>query len=243
MTEIFAHRGSSGTRPENTMESYIEAERLGADGLEFDAQMTKDDELVVLHDERVDRTTDGDGWVKEFTLKELKDLSAGVGFSDKYRDAQVPTLKEVLDWARGNNLRLNIELKTGRVKYPDLERKVIELVKEFDVEERVILSSFYHYSMKKVNLIDPDIETAILFMEGLFEPWRYARKLGVSGLHCYWPAAVPEMIEGAKREGIAIRPFTVNKEANMKALIKAGCTGIFTDWPEKALKIRDKLKS
>lgn len=241
MTQIFAHRGSSGTHPENTMVSYIEAERLGADGLELDAQMTKDGELVVLHDERVNRTTNGKGWVKNFTLKELKELSAGSWFKKKYHDAQIPTVKEVLDWARGNELLLNIELKTGVVKYPDLEQKVIDMVKEFGVKERIILSSFNHYSMQKAHMIDPTVETAILYMEGLFEPWKYARKLGASGLHCYWPAAAPELIDGAKRENIAIRPFTVNKETKLKAFLKAGCTGIFTDWPEKALKIREKL--
>lgn len=238
MTEIFAHRGSSGTRPENTMAAYMEAARVGADGLELDAQLSKDGELVVLHDERVDRTTDGSGWVKDFTLQELKQLSAGSWFSGSFRDARIPTISEVLDWAQGNNLKLNIELKTGRVKYPDLEKKVIALVREYGVGDRVILSSFYHYSLKKVQWLDPDMETAILYMEGLFEPWRYARQLGASSLHCYWPAATSEIITGAMQAGIAVRPFTVNKEANMKSLINAGCSGIFTDWPEKALKIR-----
>lgn len=223
------------------MESYIEAERLGADGLEFDAQMTKDGELVVLHDERVDRTTNGKGWVKDFTLQELKSLSAGCRFSSQYNSAKIPTVKEVLAWAQGNNLRLNIELKTGMIKYPDLERRVIELVQAYGVQDRVILSSFNHYSMIKAHQIEPAIQTAILFMEGLFAPWKYARKLGVSALHCYWPVAVPEMIEGSKREGIAIRPFTVNKKAKLTSLIQAGCSGIFTDFPEQALHLRGEI--
>lgn len=242
MTKIFAHRGSSGTHPENTMVAYIEAERVGADGLEIDAQMTKDGELVVLHDERVDRTTNGNGWVKDFTLKELKKLDAGSSFSKKYHAEKIPTLKEVLGWAKGNHLEINIELKTGLIQYPDLEERVIEMAEDFGLKDRIILSSFNHYSIEKIRDIDPSVETAILYMEGLFEPWKYAKAIGASGLHCYWQAAVPEMIEGAKKAGIAIRPFTVNKKAQLQKLIEEDCTGIFTDFPERALRIREKVE-
>lgn len=240
MTQIFAHRGSSGTHPENTMAAFIEAERVGADGLEFDVQMTKDNELVVIHDERVDRTTNGHGWVKEFTLKELKKLNAG---SKKQSTEKIPTFKEVLGWSKGNQMALNIELKTGVVEYPQLEEKVIEMVSSFAVTDRVILSSFNHYSVEKAHKINPDIETAILFMEGLFEPWKYARSIGASGLHCFWRAASIEFIKGAKRAQMAIRPFTINRKALIQRFIRLDCAGIFTDFPERALQIRERARN
>ncbi|HET7579666.1 MAG TPA: glycerophosphodiester phosphodiesterase [Bacillales bacterium] len=239
MTDIFAHRGSSGTYPENTMAAFIEAERVGADGLEFDVHMTKDEELVVIHDERVDRTTDGNGWVKSFTLKELKKLNAG---STKNHTEKIPTLKEVFGWAKANNLRLNIELKTGLIDYPELEERVVAVVKQFGLTKRVILSSFNHYSVEKIHKIDPGIETAILFMEGLFEPWKYARSIGARGLHCHRRVAVPEFIQTAIRENMAVRPFTVNKKTDLQKLMKAGCTGIFTDRPEMAVQVREQLR-
>ncbi|HEU5140745.1 MAG TPA: glycerophosphodiester phosphodiesterase [Bacillales bacterium] len=239
MPEIIAHRGSSGTHPENTMAAFIEAERVKADGIEFDVHMTKDEELVVIHDERVDRTTDGNGWVKTFTLKELKKLNAG---STKNHSEKIPTLKEVFGWAAANNLLLNIELKTGLIDYPKLEERLVGLIKQFGLEKRVILSSFNHYSVEKIHKIDSSIQTAILFMEGLFEPWKYARAIGASALHCHRRAAAPEMIEGAIRAKMAIRLFTVNKKADLQRFMRSGCTGVFTDWPERAIHVREALK-
>lgn len=239
MTQIFAHRGSSGTHPENTMAAFIEAERVGADGLEFDVQMTKDNELVIIHDERVDRTTNGNGWVKEFKLAELKKLNAG---AKKNSTEKIPTLKEVLGWSKGNKMTLNIELKTGIVEYPDIEEKVIEMITDFGVTNRVILSSFNHYSVEKVHKIDPGLTTAILFMEGLFQPWQYAKSIGASGLHCYWRAASEEFIRGAQQAKIAVRPFTVNRKPLIQRFIRSKCTGIFTDFPERAHEIREKIQ-
>lgn len=239
MTEVFAHRGSSGTHPENTMAAFIEAERVGADGLEFDIQMTRDSELVVIHDERVDRTTNGVGWVQSMTLKELKKLNAG---SKKSRTEKIPTLKEVLGWAKGNHLRLNLELKTGLIEYPRLEEKVLDMIHHYGVSGRAILSSFNPSSVKKVHEIDSRIETAFLFMERLVEPWKYAKSIGASGLHCYWRRAASGIIENTKQAKLSIRPFTVNRKSHMQRFMKAGCTGIFTDWPEKALQVRNKLQ-
>ncbi|NUN88196.1 glycerophosphodiester phosphodiesterase family protein, partial [Coprococcus comes] len=88
----------------------------------------------------------------------------------------------------------------------------------------------------------PETDCAILFMEGLYRPWDYARKIGASALHCYWKAALPEMIEGATRAGIAVRPFTVNLEEKIVTFVRLGCTGIITDFPEKAVFLRRKLQ-
>jgi glycerophosphoryl diester phosphodiesterase len=242
LTRVFGHRGSAGTHPENTMAAFEEAARVGAEGIEFDIQLSKDGIPVIIHDETLDRTTDGNGWVKDFTFDELQRLDAGSWFDGQFRGVQIPSLEEVLDWATGNSLLLNLELKTGLVRYPQIEEKVIRLVDQYSLTERVIISSFNHYSLVEVRNIHSDIETAILFMEGIFEPWKYAGSIGAKGLHCHWPiATVPEIMEGAQKAGSPVRPFTVNKEEHMRLFFQNGCSGIFTDWPKLALEFRAEM--
>jgi glycerophosphoryl diester phosphodiesterase len=119
-TKIFGHRGSMGTMPENTLLGFSHALDCGVDGIELDVQLTKDGELVVIHDEKIDRTTDGTGYVKDYTLHELKQFSAGVKFSDLelfdknvWCLERIPTLEEVLELITPYQIELNIELKTN----------------------------------------------------------------------------------------------------------------------------------
>lgn len=241
-TLIFAHRGASGEYPENTILAFRKAEEQGVDGLEFDVQLTKDQIPVVIHDEKLGRTTDGQGWVKDHTLAELKRLDAGSWKDPSFQGEQTPSLEEVLDWAAGTSLQLNIELKTGVVPYPGLVSIVVEMIQRFQLENRVILSSFNHYSLVEVRKLHPEIETAILFMEGLYKPWEYAKTVGANGLHCFLPVAQPELLKGAAQAGMPVRPFTVNDPDHMVNLIQAGCAAFFTDWPEKALQIRKECE-
>lgn len=236
-TEIFGHRGSAGTHPENTMISFKEAARVGADGIELDVQMTKDGELVIIHDETVNRTTNGKGWVKDFTLEEIKKLDASYKFKDKYGFCEIPTLKDVFDWARLNNILINVELKNGLVQYKMLEEKTISLIKEYKFEKRVILSSFNHYGMVKCRQLSPTIEIALLFMEGIYEPWDYAKRLHANSIHPYHPVAKKEIVMESQKNGIKVRPFTVNDEKQMKKFASYPCAGIITDYPEKAIQL------
>ena len=130
MVQIFAHRGSSGTHPENTLPAFAEAVRVNADGIELDVHLTEDGELVVIHDEEVDRTTNGKGLVREKTLEEIKKLNAGLWFNDKFPAAKIPTLKEVLDLLLQKNYRgtVMIEIKTDKYEYAGIEEKVSKLL-------------------------------------------------------------------------------------------------------------------
>ncbi|MBU9724069.1 MULTISPECIES: glycerophosphodiester phosphodiesterase [Bacillaceae] len=240
-TQIFAHRGSAGTHPENTMDAFEAALLAGADGIELDVQLTQDGIPVIIHDETVNRTTNGEGWVKDFTLNELKKLDAGSWFDPKFTDATIPSLEEVLEWITNTPLLINIELKSGVVRYPSIEKIVLDAISSFKLKDRVIISSFNHYSLVEVNRLDPAVETAILFMEGLYEPWKYAKTVNAKGLHCYLPVAVPELFQGAAKAEMPVRPFPVNEEKHMLSLMKGGSSAIITDWPEKALKVRDSL--
>ena len=109
--KVYAHRGYSGKYPENTMLAFKEAEKTGCYGIELDVQLTKDGEVVIIHDERVDRTTDGTGWVRDFTLKELKKLNAAAAWNGKYGFEPIPTMEEYCQWVKDTNLVTNIEIK------------------------------------------------------------------------------------------------------------------------------------
>lgn len=238
---IYAHRGFASSYPENTMVAFEAAALAGADGIELDVQLTRDGVPVIMHDETVDRTTNGQGWLKDFTYEELRLLDAGSWFAKKFKGARILSLEEFLQWLTKTELLLNIELKNGHVQYPHLEKIVLHLLEKYKVKERTILSSFNHYSLVEVRRLDQRIETAILFMEGLYQPWNYAKTVGATGLHCFLPVALPEIIRGALEAGMGIRPFTVNEEEHMYKLMKAGCTAIFTDRPDQAVQIRQKL--
>ena len=124
--EIYAHRGASGYAPENTLSAYQMAfENFHADGIEIDVHYSKDREIVVMHDFDLSSTTNGSGMIFSNSLKELKELSAGLRFSEKYNDEKIPTLKEVLQLVSEHNGKINIELKAGSFFYPDIEERII----------------------------------------------------------------------------------------------------------------------
>lgn len=240
-TQIFAHRGSAGTHPENTMISFMEAARVGADGIELDVQLTKDGEVVVIHDETVDRTTNGKGYVKDYLLQELKKLDSSHKFSKQFGVTNIPTLKEVLEWMQGNSLLLNIELKNSVFFYPGLEEKTIALVRAYGMENRVIISSFNHYSIVHCYRLAPEIETAPLYRDGLYMPWVYAESIQSKAIHPSIKAAPDAIIKSSIQAGIAVRPYTINEESKMKSLYSLGCSAIITDYPEKAILIKRKI--
>ncbi|WP_019635417.1 glycerophosphodiester phosphodiesterase [Paenibacillus fonticola] len=229
----FAHRGASGHCPENTMISFKRALELGATGIETDVQMTKDGHLVLIHDETLKRTAGSAEWVKDVTLEELKSKDAGVWFHEDYRGEKIPTLDELLAWVKPLDIVVNLELKNGLIRYPEIEKKLIAAVRSYELSERVIISSFNHYSLVECKRIAPEIRTGILYMEGLYEPWEYAKRVGADALHAFQYAVVPELVAAAAEHGVAYHPFTVNEPAEMRALIKAGVAGIITDYPER----------
>jgi glycerophosphoryl diester phosphodiesterase len=241
VTKIFGHRGASGTYPENTMISFIEAERVGAEGIELDVQLSKDGEIIVIHDETLERTTTGTGWVKDHTLKEIRSLDASYKFPD-YGVCKVPSLDEVFSWALSNNSLINVELKNKIIPYEGLEDKVIQLIRNYRYESRVIISSFNHDSLKRCLKIAPDIEVGVLYKERRSEPWLYAKKLGATSIHPNFRTVANSTIYKTEQKGVSVRPYTVNKKIDMERLFKVGCSAFITDYPEKALKLRREIK-
>lgn len=240
MTIIFAHRGYSAKFPENTMVAFQEAEKAGADGIELDVQLTKDGEVVVIHDEKVDRTTDGIGLVREFSYADIRKLNAGTHYK-KLRKEVIPSLREVFEWLTTNELLCNIELKSIYYPYKGLEEKVISLIYEYNLSKRIILSSFNHYSIILSYRMAPEIEIAPLLAERLYMPWVYTRSICAKGFHPKYNTLTDEIIQLSIENGIAVRPYTVNKESVMKRLFHLNCSAFITDDPKKALTIKHKM--
>ena len=241
-TEVFAHRGASGYAPENTLEAFLLAIEQGADGIELDVQLSKDGVPVVIHDETVDRVTGQSGFVKDFTLQELKEMVVLRERFAKYRDARIPTLREVLYAVRPSGIAVNIELKTGIYWYPEIEKKVAAIVEETGMKDRVIYSSFNHYSVQKLKSIVPDAETAYLFSDVILRVDDYAAKSGVDGLHpAVYHVKMAEFLSEYLASGLKTRVWTVNERADMKMLIDAGVTAVITNYPDIAIAVRDMM--
>lgn len=233
----YAHRGASGYYPENTMLSFKKAIELGCDGIETDVQMTSDGVMVLIHDELVNRTTNGKGFVKDFKFEELSKLDAGSWFDKNYEALSIPTAEELIILAKKNNIKINFEIKTGIVFYPGIEEKLIEIIYKHNMQDNVILSSFNHYSMFQCKEITNEIKTGLLYMEGLFEPEIYCKHVNADAIHPYFYAINKQIIDNAHKLNILVNPFTINEEEDMKKLITAGIDGIITNFPDKLKKL------
>ncbi|AEM78512.1 glycerophosphodiester phosphodiesterase [Thermoanaerobacter wiegelii] len=237
---VIAHRGDSRNAPENTLASFKRALEMGADGIELDVQLTKDGQLVVIHDERVDRTTDGIGFVKDFTLKELKRLDAGIKFDKKFAGERIPTLYEVFELIGHKNFIINIEIKSGVVLYPGIEEKLIKAIEDYDFEDRVVISSFNHYSLRDVKRMAPELKIGLLYQCGLVEPWHMAIRMKAYSLHPFYFNIIPELVEGCKKNNIKLFPWTVDRKEDMEMMIKAGVDAIITDDPQTLINLLEK---
>jgi len=238
---IIAHRGASTHAPENTLPAFKKAIELGAGGIELDVQLSSDGHLVVIHDEKVDRTSNGKGLVKDKTLSELQSLDFGGWFSKEFNGTKIPLFDEVLELFSTWDGLLNVEIKNGPIFYPGIEKKVAEALEFHNMTARTIVSSFNHYSLVEIRKLDPSIKTAPLYMEGLYEPWDYAAVLGACAIHPLFYNIIPEIVKGCKMHGIAINPFTVDQPEYIKLVAAAGVDGIITNVPDLALKIVSEM--
>ncbi|MDM5298676.1 glycerophosphodiester phosphodiesterase [Bacillus pumilus] len=245
MTKIFAHRGFKGIYPENTMVAFEHALHSGADGIELDVQLTKDGRLAVIHDEKLNRTTNLKGLVKDHTYEELKAGDASHSFYEETGAVSIPLLEEVLELiSQQSTLIINIELKNSIYRYPGMEEKVKEQIEHFQIEDRVLVSSFHHGSLALFHKLMPHIELSVLTMDVIHQPDMYLKTIPARGYHPNIKGAgvTTEVIMALHATDQVIRPFTVNSEKQMKNMFSLGVDGIFTDYPDRAVKIRDEMK-
>lgn len=250
---VIGHRGASGYAPEHTMLSYELAKKMGASYIELDLQMTKDGKLIAMHDETVDRTTNGTGAVKNLTLKQIKKLDAGSWFNKKYPDKahpsyaglKVPTLDEIIQHF-GTSVNYYIETKTPTI-YPGMEEKLINTLKKSHLvghhipKYKVIIESFSPDSLKMIHKMAPDIPLIQLikyknkarFSNYDLKKWKqYAVGIGLN-----FNRVNKKYIIKARKAGLLIHPWAINTKTQMKEAVEWGATGAFTNFSDQLVQV------
>ena len=238
-TKVWAHRGASGYVPENTLDSFEKAREMGADGIELDVQLTKDGELVVFHDEKVDRVSDGIGYLKDLSFEELRKLDVSKPVDGYGKRLQVPALREVFELLKDTGMTVNVEIKNGIFPYPGIEEKTVSLIHEYEMADRIWISSFNHEAVCRVKKLSPDLKCAFLFGDVMVGPYDYAKKLGMDALHpaIYHFLHDEDYIKQAHDLGLEVHAWTVNEKEYMQKLTADGIDAIITNYPDIALSV------
>jgi glycerophosphoryl diester phosphodiesterase len=256
---VIAHQGGDGERPSNTLLAFSYAVGIGADVLDLDVHGTRDGVLVVIHDDTVDRTTDGTGRVQDFTFEALQQLDAGYDWptleeestrTDRPYRGQgltIPSLEAVLE--SFPNARYGIEIKQ---REPSIVTPFCEMLRRYGLTERTVVSSFHPQTMTEFraacpevmnSLVEPEVRPffflSILGMGDAYPSPAHALQVPVSAraLGLNFRVVQPMVIEAARRKGMVVYPWTINSEAEMRQMLAYGVDGINTDYPARLLAI------
>jgi glycerophosphoryl diester phosphodiesterase len=216
----------------------------GADGVELDAKLSADGQVMVIHDATVDRTTNGHGRVKDLSLADLRSLDAGGFFAEKYRGEKVPTLEEVFE-ALGKRMFINVELTNYNTPADHLVESVCMLVKKFGLQKQVLFSSFLASNLSKARGLLPEVPRGLLALNGLLGAW--ARSFGFAfgryqALHPYLKDVTPQQVQRVHRLKRRVHVWTVNAAEDMRRLFEWNVDAIFTDDPRLAVEVRGQAK-
>ena len=237
-----AHRGSSGSYPENTRLAFEKAIEAGADMIEMDCQLSKDGHVVVFHDERLDRTAKAKGFVKSKTLQQLKKLDVGAWFKKSFKGERILTLEEVMEIAAGK-VDLNLEIKQVSRGPVGIELKILFIVSHFDYLERAIFSSFDYHSLRRLRELAPDVRIGVLYGDGIKDsPFQAAEEVNAYSIHIQRELATPHFLDQAGQLGLKSFVWTVNEVKEMEKFLSLGVDGIISDFPEKFWKIRSRKR-
>lgn len=243
MPLILAHRGASAYAPENTLAAFRLARELGADGIELDVQLTRDQVPVVIHDESVNRTTNGQGVVTEMTIGEIARLDAGSWKGDSFRAEPVPTLAQVFDalsdWlkptGRARPCLINVELKTERIRTEGLEREVLNVIARYGVEDRVLLSSFNPLSLYRARKINPRLMRGLLYDNSLpiyFRNAWFRFLASPQAMHPEYPMIDARYMEWAQSHRLKVNTWTVDDPTEAVRLSQLGVNALITNVPD-----------
>ncbi|WP_368652012.1 glycerophosphodiester phosphodiesterase [Ornithinibacillus sp. 4-3] len=238
-SEIFAHRGASHEAPENTQAAFDLAAKSGAIGIETDVHLTKDGVPVIIHDDTVDRTTDGKGFIKSFTMDELKQLDAGSWFGPQFTGMRLLSLDEFLQWFQTTPMKLNIELKNRRVFYENIEEIVYHCLQQFNLLDRAAVSTFNLESAKHLATFK-GLESGYLTSKKQNNLIEKIAPMNIDALHIHYRLLNKKIVNEAKAANIKIRVYTVNDTRKIKRCFDYGCDGIFTDNPAHAVSLQKK---
>ncbi len=237
---LTGHRGAGGLAPENTLSAVQKGLDNNVDRIEIDVQQTKDNVVISLHDISIDRTTNGTGLVKALTYQEITKYSAGIKFSEKFKDEKVPTLNEVLKLINGQAV-LVIEIKKGNDYYPGIEQRVVDAIYKYNAKPWVIVHSFNDKALEKVKEIDKTIELHKLFVadfpfisliyDGEFKITNLEQYDYVKEISTFYPFTTQSLVDKVHAMNKKINVWTVNDSIKINRLINMGVDGIITDYP------------
>ena len=229
--KIFAHRGFSGRFLENTRSSFVAAAELGVYGIENDVQLTKDGVVIVFHDEKLDKLTNGKGNVAESTLAELKRLR----FKEDATE-EILTLDEYLDIVEGKNIVSNIELKTGLVNYPGIAVAVYEAFDKRRMTDKLLVSSFNVSSLSEMKQIDKNIPCATLIANYRNSVENVASLRRFEFIHPYYKCVTKELVDTFKDTGVGMNAWTINSTLDYDKMVQFGVDGVITDFPNRFMR-------
>ncbi len=229
--KIYAHRGANEHAPENTMAAFQLALDQHADGIELDAMLSEDGQVVVIHDDTVDRTTNGSGRVREMTLEQIRSLDAGKG-------ERIPTLEEVLE-RFGGKLLINIELKNYASIFDALPIKVAKLINHFGLEDSVLISSFNPLNFPRIRHRLPDVKIGMLTQPNQAKFWMW-RLFKYNALHPHYSDVDKPLVETMHAQGRQVNVWTPDDAEEIIRLAELHVDGIITNFPQR---VREVLES
>ena len=235
---IIAHRGWSGKYPENTLLAFSKAVEIGSDGIELDVHLSRDGEVMIIHDEALSRTTGAEGAVSDYTRSELEKINAGFIKNGEFGFRSIPSLEEYLDFISTTNVFTNIELKTAPVYYPGIEEKVLRLVKKYSYLDRTIFSSFNWLSVIKMKLLEPDVKAGVLISSPKIANIGYQLSdIGFDTYHPEFRLIDKDTVLECHRSGISVNVWTVNNQEDMEKCQEWDIDGLITNNPDLAIKL------
>ncbi|CEH28461.1 glycerophosphodiester phosphodiesterase [Aneurinibacillus migulanus] len=234
---IYAHRGSSIRYPENTLPAFVHAIRDGANGIELDVQLTRDEQVVVFHDWTLQRITGRKGKISDYTLKQLQAMDFGIWKHTSFAGVRIPTLEQVFKRVTNKNIMINIELKNFFAMRNGLERKVVELIRLHNMEKQVIISTFNPFSLGLLRKNGCASDIAFLYFGRLKEPWKYAKEYACAYIHPPIQEVTGELLSTCNEQELKVVPYQVDTLAEIKKMMDLGTDGIITPRPALAYRL------
>lgn len=246
--KIISHRGANKLAPQNTLPAFEKAFEIGVDGIETDVHLTSDGVPVICHNYEIDKTSDGKGTITKMLLEQFKTFDFGSYFSEDFKGTTAPTLEELLALCKKSDFEImNIELKPSKENDVSVVKKTIDMVKDFGLFDKLLISSFSSHMLIEAKKADKTCPTAYLYSPNKKETYRmffragkFAREISACALHPNIYYVNRNYVKKAHEEGVKVNVWTVNKEKDILRLADYGVDGIITDVPDFAKEVLTK---
>ncbi len=238
MIKNIAHRGFCSRYPENTLLAFQKALEEGVDGIETDVQLTRDGQIVLIHDESVDRTTGAAGWVRDYSLEELQELDASEKFAGQFGFQRIPSLREYFELVKDHPIVSNIEMKTGVFEYREMEPLLVDMIREYGLQDRVLITSFNHFTILRMKGLAPELRYGFLAYDWRIDAGEYTRHYGIPCYHPDYHNLTERVAEDLHNHGIEINPYTVDDPDDIRDMIRKGANSVITNCPDVVNRIR-----